>query len=62
MNPDKDAELERILVWADCIVGAEANEEPGPLPEVVGAGQTPKVDAVSTQGMASHEGREGLRM
>ena len=56
MNQDEDMELERILAGTD----GEADDEPGLLPELVGAVNTPTVDAVSTQGMAPREGREGV--
>ena len=61
MNPDKDTELNRILVGAesaDYIEGGKVDEEPGPSPELVGAVVTPTVDAVSAQRMASHKGRK----
>ena len=53
MNPDDKAELDRILAGADYIKGSDANEEPGPLPELLGAVKTRTIDAVSVQGMAS---------
>ena len=60
MNPDKDAELNRILAGPYYIEGGEADEETGPSPELLGAVKTPTVDTVSTQGMALREGREGV--
>ena len=54
MNLEEEAELDRILAGADCVTSGEADEEPGPSPELLGAVETPTVDAVSTQGMAQN--------
>ena len=60
MNPDEDTELDRILAGADYIDGGQADEEPGPSPELLGAVKTPTVDAVNAQGIAPRDGREGV--
>ena len=48
MNLDEGMELDRIL--------AEADDEPGLSPEIVGAVVTPTVDAGSAQGIAPRGG------
>ena len=60
MNLDEDTELDHILAGVDFTEGGEADDEPGVSPELVGAVVTPTVDTGSAQGMAPHEGREGL--
>ena len=61
MNPAKDTELDRILAGADYMYTEcdEMSEQPGFSPELIGAVTTPTMDAVSTEGMATCEGREG---
>ena len=59
MNPAEEAELDCILARADYPEWDEASEQPAPSPEVIGAVMIPTMDAVSAEGMAPHEGREG---
>ena len=51
----EEAELNHILAGADYVEGGEADEEPGSSPELLGAVETPTVNAVSAQGMAQNE-------
>ena len=60
MNPAEEAELDRMLAGTDYPEWDEASEQPGPLPELIGAVTTLTMDAVSMEGMALHEGREGV--
>ena len=60
MNLDEDMELYHILARLDFTESGEADHKPGLLLELVGVVVTPTVDAGSAQGMASHEGREGV--
>ena len=62
MNVDVDVELDRILGGADFTEGGEADQEPGLSPELVAAVATHTVDAVSAQGIATRQGREGITL
>ena len=59
MNLEDDTELDRIPAGADFTEDGAADDEPGLLPELVGAVTciTPTLDAVSTQEKALREGR-----
>ena len=58
MNLAEEAELDRILERVEYTECDEATEQPGPLPELIGAVRTPTKNAVSAGGMALHKGRE----
>ena len=55
----EDDEIDRILAGADFVESEEAEGEPRPTPELIGAVQSPTIDAASTEGMAPREGSAG---
>ena len=61
MNFNEDEEINRILAGADFIDTEEAEGEPRPTPELIGAIESPTIDAISTEGMAPNE-RSGGEM
>ena len=52
MNPAEEAEVDRIMTEADYTEFY--------FTELIGAVKTPTMDVVSAEGMAPHEGREGV--
>ena len=58
MNPAEETELDRTLAGTDYTECDEASEQPGPSPGLIEAVTTPRMEAVSAEGMAPHEGRE----
>ena len=59
MNPAEEPELDHILAGADFTECDEASEQQGSLPELTGAVMTPKMEAVSVEGMAPMRGGKG---
>ena len=52
----ENAELDRILADADYVEPNQTTVKPGPIPELLGALESPINNANSTEGMAPREG------